>query len=45
MNKYESCVIMIKKLNELPINQIGIIYNIDTNDIVKKRLLKLYLKC
>lgn len=41
MNKYESCVIMIKKLNELPINQIGIVYDINTNNYLKRRLLNL----
>lgn len=43
MNKYESCVIMIKRLNELPINTIGIIYDINSNDTFKKRLLNLGL--
>lgn len=41
MNKYESCVIMIKRLNELPINNIGIINDINTNDSFKRRLLNL----
>ena len=41
MNKYESCVIMIKRLNELPINNIGIINDINTNDSFKRRILNL----
>ena len=41
MNKYESCVIMIKRLNELHINNIGIINDINTNDSFKRRLLNL----
>lgn len=41
MNKYESCVIMIKKLNELSINKIGVIHNIDSSESFKRRLLNL----
>ena len=32
---------MIKRLNELPINNIGIINDINTNDSFKRRLLNL----